>query len=401
MALVCFCATACQGKKKYPDAPPYKEHPTGEFPIVASYAFYDPYMTDEQFEWVKEAGFNTIMKAQSYDDARRLSEMAAKHGIAMFVSIPAIRDTLQTARVVDLYKDNPVVWGFNVIDEPNASQFPWLAQIQDSIVKYAPGQNSFFNLLPEVSSKQLGAKSYKKYVEDFTTTVNPPFLSLDIYPVRQAKNGSIYVADALYSTMEVISKVARESGRPLWAYILSNKHWSYPAPREEYIRFQAFSALAYGAQGLIYYTYLMPDFDREAGEYSLAPIDWDGLRTPTWYMVRNVNRELQQLAPVFLGAEVVSVTHTGTRVPEGTKRTNRLPAPFRGIESFGEGTTVSHLRNGDREYLLVVNRDVNKRQLVRLTRTAPVTRLYGDGTEIENPDQEFVLDKGGYALFRF
>lgn len=400
LTLALIVVLAACSKKKYPEAPQYREHPKGEFPVVACYAFYDPYMTDTQFEWVKEAGFNTITKALGYKDSKRLAEMAARHDIPLIISHRGVWSEDETADVVVPYKDNAAVWGFSLMDEPNASQFEWLKEMRKRVERYVPEKLAFINLLPDVQPGQLGAKSYADYVEDYVSTVNPPFVSVDIYPVKRKKSGEIFIDDCLYRTMEVIRRVSQESGRPFWSFILANSHWMYPAPKEEYIRFSVFTALAYGAQGLAYFTYLLPDFDIENGEFSMAPIDREGNRTATWYMVRNVNGEVRNLADVFLGAEVTEVTQTGERIPEGTRRAYRLPKPFVGIESYGPGVTVSNLRNGGNKYLLIVSRDVLGSQKVRLSRTRPVARLYGDGTEAMENGPYIELEPGGYALYK-
>lgn len=391
--------TACA--REYPVAPPYIPHPSGHFPITASYALYHPYMTDQQMEWVKEAGFNNITKVLSYDDTDSLIRLASKHDVTVLVANFDMRDTLKTKSGVERYKNNPTVWGFTAYDEPNANKFAYLSVLERKMLQYAPQKTRFFNLLPAVGSQWLGVNNYRDYVEDFVETVNPPFISVDIYPVNiDRKTNKRFVAPMLYKTMEVIRDVAEESDRPIWCYILSNQHGSYPKPTREYIRFSVFTALAYGAQGLTYYTYAMPDFDKGKGEYSNAPIDWNGKRTDVWYMVRDINNEVRNLEKVFLGAKVLDVSQTGAEIPDATKRLKTLPAPFGIIESDGIGLTVSHLRNGSEDYLLLVNRDINRKQKVYLSRRQPVTRIYGDGSEKIDKSNTFTLNPGGYALFR-
>lgn len=399
LAVMLTALTACGQQREFPDAPPYREHPNGEFPITASYAFYTPYISDEQFEWVKEAGFNNLQKSLSEEMTDTLLKYAARYDIPMFVSIPGMRDGTRTREVAEKYKDNPLVWGYSIFDEPVASQFDMLREVSDKVKKYSPDQNVFINLLPSMDPEHLGTRDYRQYVEEFVAVVNPPFISYDVYPIKKTKAGKIYVDPIFYETMEVVSDVARRSGRPFWNYVLSNSHWMYPKPTLNYLRFQIFSALGYGSQGIDYYTYLMPDFDKGKGEYSDAPIDWDGRRTDVWYMARDVNREVKALEKVFLGAEVVDVAHTGASIPRGTHRLERLPAPFTVIDSNGEGLMVSHLRNGEKEYLMVVNRNVEKKQKVYLGRTRPVKRLYGDGKEKMESGKNFTLDPGGYALY--
>lgn len=398
--LFVFALQACAERKQYPKAPAYMHHPHGEFPISASYAFYSPYMTDRQFEWVKEAGFNNIMKSLDRKNTEALLEMAVRHDMPLFIGEWGINDPSRISGIVRRYKDNPLVWGYTLYDEPAASKFGFVAELADSVNTYSGGQNAYINLLPAVSAGALGSKDYRTYLEDYVETVNPPLISYDIYPVKQRKDGSIYVEPVYYETLETVRDVARESGRPFWSYVLSNKHWNYPKPTREFLRFQIFTALAYGAQGISYYTYLMPDFDKDAGEYSDAPIDWNGNRTDVWYMVSDVNREVRNLEKVFLGAEALEVAHTGTRIPDKTKRLEQLPAPFTVIDSDGEGVLVSRLRNGSDEYLMLVNRDVLNRQKVYLGRSRPVTRLYGNGKEKSEKTPYLTLEPGSYALYR-
>lgn len=396
----CFFFSACAGEKEFPNSPRYIPHPSGRLPIVASYAFYNPFITDVQFEWVKEAGFNTVNKMLYPSDLDSLLRVAERHDVYVISSIPGMLDEKNTRSYVAPYNDVPQLWAFSMGDEPSAERFPTVAENYGRLSRYAPDKLPYTNLLPAVGSRQLGTSGYKDYVEDFVMEVNPPFLCFDAYPVQKDAQGRVYVNDIFYRSIEVVSDVARRSGRPFWSYILANRHAFYPKPKEDYIRFQAFSALAYGAQGLLYFTYLMPDFDKGKGEFSDAPIDWNGRRTPVWSMVRNVNAEIRNLEPVFLGAEVVDVSHTGSSIPKGTKRLRSLPSPYISLDSDGEGVMVSQLRNGDENYLVVINRDINRRQKVSVEVSQPVVRLLGNGSEKVFDGGSVTLSPGGYAIFR-
>lgn len=400
MLIAATVLPACAGKPKYPEAPRYNQIPPDEIPIVASYAFYPPFITQQQFEWVKEAGFNVLNKMLDQEEMDSCLALAERNGLYFTVAPWTIMNLEKLQSVVERYKGNPWVWGYRVADEPTASDFPKLRAVTSEIERLDPGQNIFINLFPEMGKKYLGARNYKAYLEEYVKTVNPAFISFDIYPVRQRSDGSVYVDYGCYNTYETIARVASESGRPFWSYVLSNAHGFYPKPEEAYIRFQVFTSLGYGSQGIAYFTYMAPDFDRGKGDFTDSPIDTEGRRTATWYMVRNVNREVRQLSTVFLGAEMIEVAHTGKRIPKGTKRFHKAPAPFVGIESLGEGVMVSHFRNGAREYLMLVNRDVNDAQKVRLNISRSVTRIFGDGKERPDTTGVVTIDRGGYALFR-
>lgn len=108
------------------------------------------------------------------------------------------------------------------------------------------------------------------------------------------------------------------------------------------LRLQVFSDLAYGAQAIQYFTYRGLQHDEPTEVYDL---------------VKTVNQEVQRLAGIFLGAQVISVSHTGSEIPEGTKALGSLPTPIKSLTTSDTGAVVSVLEKGGNQYLVVVNRD--------------------------------------------
>ena len=384
----------------YPKAPYYQRLGTGEFPIMATYAFYEPLITPQQFQWVKEAGFNVISQNLSVADFEKCLELAKEYGLRVRAITYDQSKPSKIPGFVAKFKDNPVLFGYRGKDEPNVTQFDSLARLQATYQKLDPKSNIFINLLPAVGAKQLGAPDYKTYVEEYVRTVNPPFISYDCYPIKEDKAGNIYVDNIFYRTIEVVSDISKKSERPFWAFILCVQHMNYPKPTKAFLRFQMFSNLAYGAQGILYFTYQLPDYDRGKNTYSNSPIDSDGNRTDVWYMVRDVNRELINLQNIFLDSEVLDVSLTGQKIPDGSHRLKTLPAPFRILETGEEGVIVSHLRKDGHEYLMLVNRDVVNKQKVRLSRTREVVRILPTGKEKYEKSANVTLDPGGLALYR-
>jgi hypothetical protein len=124
-----------------------------------------------------------------------------------------------------------------------------------------------------------------------------------------------------------------------------------------HLRVQAYSHLAYGAQGLQYFTYWTTKSD--TWDFHEGPIRADGTRSPVYDRVRDLNREVQALRAVFLGAKVLSVAHTGETLPAGTKRFEP-EGPVESLKTEGQGAVVSRLAKSDRQFLVIVNRDINK-----------------------------------------
>jgi hypothetical protein len=68
--------------------------------------------------------------------------------------------------------DSPAVWGYGVIDEPNASQFDDLRKTVDRLRELRPGKLAYINLFPNYASPtQLGTKTYDEHVAKFIAQV--------------------------------------------------------------------------------------------------------------------------------------------------------------------------------------------------------------------------------------
>ena len=145
------------------------------------------------------------------------------------------------------------------------------------------------------------------------------------------------------------------------------------------LRLQIYSDLAYGAQGIQYFTYWTPQGD-SFWDYRFGPIGLDGKRTVAYDRVRAMNQELKALSGIFVGAKVISVRHTGDRIPRGTKRLTALPAPVKVLETEGTGAVVSLLENKGRLYLLIVNRDYERPMRLTFYADESVGRVLKDGS---------------------
>jgi len=210
----------------------------------------------------------------------------------------------------------------------------------------------YVNLYPNYAPPDaLGTPTYAAYVERFVAEVPVSFISFDHYPVvGQSLRGE------WYANLEVVSAAARKANKSFWAFALAVAHGPYPVPTVAHLRVQAYSNLAYGAQGLQYFTYWTTKSD--TWNFHEGPIRADGTRSPVYDRVRDLNREVQAMRAVFLGARVLSVTHTGAALPAGTRRF-AAEAPVESLETAGQGAVVSRLAKADRQFLVVVNRDIN------------------------------------------
>lgn len=378
--------------------PQYK-NPTGvEFPIMA----WTTYKTEkdiipENFSTLYDGGFNLSVTTLPDISLTTLTLKAASgSGVKILIDCPQIKDLKTIPKTISLFRNNPNLMGYYITDEPQASSFPKWKEYRDLIYQHDTIHLPFINLLPIVETERLQASDYETYIRKFINIVNLPFFSFDNYPIIE-KNNKITIRETFYENLEIASRVSICTSRPFWAFCLSAAHYNYPTPTKSHLLFEAFSALAYGAQGLSYYTYAT----RTDGtiKYHDAPLDSLGNKTKTWYIVQEVNQQIHNLTSVFLGSKLLGAWHTGDNIPRGTSRLHKLPSPFKKLISGNKGVLITHLTNNGKNYLIIVNHDVVNSQKISLTKDKSVKRIYPDGKTKSFASSKLTLDAGGYAIF--
>ncbi len=246
---------------------------------------------------------------------------------------------------------HPATYGYYLRDEPNARMFPALARYAAAYRKAAPDTRPYINLFPNYASqKQLGNATYQDHLEQYVTTVHPPFVSYDHYALMD--DGSL--RGGYFTNLEAVRAVALAHDLPFWNIVLANAHFSYAEPTAAGLRFQAYTTLAYGGRGISYFTYMTPN----SGNYRLAPIDQFGHKTPTWDMLRNVNLQIHALAPTLITLKSVGVFHHPD-VPDGCRALadSKYVATLSGTGRF----VVGEFEGPDgTPFVMVVNKDLHK-----------------------------------------
>jgi hypothetical protein len=226
-------------------------------------------------------------------------------------------------------------------------------------------------------------------------------LSFDHYPVIRAGQSGAALRPQWYENLEAVSAAARKADKPFWAFALATAHGPYPVPEISHLRVQIYSDLAYGAQAIQYFTYWTPT--PEVWNFHEGPVTADGKRTAVYDRVRQMNQEVQSLRGVFLGARVRSVGHPGDKLPAGTKA-YQPSAPVRELRTPGGGAVVSRLANRGREFLVVINRDVQHDVSLEVTLdgSAAVQRVEKDGSLRDlggDPKVQTKIGPGDAAIF--
>jgi hypothetical protein len=137
---------------------------------------------------------------------------------------------------------------------------------------------------------------------------------------------------------------------PFWAFVQSAKIPKHRLPTPAEIRWQAYTSLAYGAKGLWYFTYVS---SYNIG-YDTAILDRLDKPTSLYAAVRELNKEISNLAPILMRLKTKDVMHTGP-VSGNLKQfvPNRLLSDIKAdkllIGIFND--------ENESEYVMLVNKD--------------------------------------------
>lgn len=352
-----------------------------EMPVLAWMGPPPDQTTLERYRELAEAGFNHSFSW--FRDAGSMAvalEVAREAGVKLLICCPELRQ--QPEDTVRRFMEHPATGGYYLRDEPGAADFESLGDWVRRIRAVDDVRPCYINLFPTYASpQQLGTETYREHVTRFLAEVPVQILSFDHYPI---------VGDRLradwYENLEIIAAAAKGAGKPFWAFALAVAHDPYPVATVDGMRLQVFSNLAYGARAIQYFTYWTPT--SRQWNFHRAPIEADGTRTEVHDRVRQVNEELQRVAPVFLRAEVVEVWHAGDPVPLGTRRHEPV-APLVELDTAGRGAVISRLRGDGYEWLAVVNRGLREPMELRLRFDPSVP------VQVRSPRTEFRPVEGG------
>ena len=341
----------------------YKNPTDDEFPILGWFGILpDEEQTPERYREMAEAGFNiTFPHFSTLAQVRRALTAMNGTGIRLLAACNEIQS--DPKNTLYYLRRHPLVVGYFIGDEPNVAGMQAYGQACTNIRKYDPNKLVYGNLLPiYINVAEVGATSYRDYVQKYIEIVNTGLLSFDNYPIVQSGSSAV-IRDGFFENLQVIHEEADRVGWPFWAFALATAHSAYPVPTLTHLRLQIYSDLAFGAQGIQYFTYWTPL--GTPWDFHNAPIDENGNRTGVYYLIQRVNGVVQNLSWVFLGAHVKNVGFTAD-VPRGCTTYTKFPQEVIRLKC-DQGLLVSELENGGERFLVLVNHSLSTTKRITLS----------------------------------
>lgn len=374
-----------------------------EFPILASTAFYPTLTVNQEgkemwefkndFDSVRKCGFNMIDSWMTFgrEDNKKLAELAKAAGLRIqagnwdyFNSVVAVSDFLDDCKDIDTitlwkFKDEPDLKMIGLYHNSYKSLYHedgnkrmvvtnllggMVGKTFDKKIVNIDGENTLVDATLEESL-------YFNYVDEFEKKFGPGVFSYDAYPIQENAWG-IYMDDSAYQgfygnlifyackSYDHVEGNVRYRGRKFWAYVetLTMRAYNennvlcrrFPKAKEEYIRFEAFNALAFGAQGILYWTY----GDREPIRdevYFGGLMDASGYRTEAWYAAQKVNREIHALKDVFLNCHLLEFWFTSKKPDSSTPSQGKPRFINDYVEKFMYGNNIKNTNDTSTIYV--------------------------------------------------
>ena len=337
--LVCLSASAfcgCQNKnvnssisadKKYTQEalPKYEQH---EFELCGLWA--PRQMTEEAFLQYKNAGFNVVSftnhdelprtsETQYYIGSKRTEEalkLCKKVGLNAYISYGDSwfnrknegdeyfdNKPFSTHDLYGEYKD--IIKGVHINDEPHKDEMSPISDqaLIDDFEKVYPNAKYMVNIVSVTAGgKHYGYEDYQELYDDYINSIvsklKIPYISLDLYPFNTlAVQPDRYVA----SNYNMVAQSAKKLGAKKTMIVQSSAGAEFDSVLTEGdIRWQVYSALAFGAHNIQYYCYSVP----EEIDYNYCMLMPDN-KTPSdvYYYVQEINYEIQSMASAMLSYE--------------------------------------------------------------------------------------------------
>lgn len=247
--------------------------------------------------------------------------------------------------------DHPAVWMLGMVDEPSAKDMPYIAKAAAYVRSRVPHVPVYCNLYPSYAKvqetgraqrrSQLGTSSYREYIDEYCRTSPLDYICFDYYMYMPRRSERYKLYAGLYDNLNIVAEACRRTGRSLWFVPQVNSRRSDPlVPLSvNNLRFQAFTALAFGAEVITWACY-------GKGWWTNNVLTAKGEKTEQYEKLKKVNSELHAIGPAYMRFKNVATHFVGFPQTNGLDRIG-----VRFVGSFGN-EVLSGLRTAENTPLL-------------------------------------------------
>lgn len=306
--------------------------------IIGTYCLRTNACTEAHIADMKAAGIDFVWAKVD----RTTLDLMDKHGIGCVMTgvipdsvggchkghVHEVSDLARVDAMVDRFVDHPAIWGVNVGDEPNAVDFPHIGKVVRRVQERLPGKFPSINLNPiygttvkqtdgDVLKSDFGTETYADYIREYVKHVPTDYISEDHYPW-----GWRNMVSRMHENNRILGDACLASGRDFWVVLQANAHTEKPYCRrsmtEGTMRFQAYSAMAYGAVEISWACWCN-------GWWAENAIDTNGVKTATYHRIKNVNRQIRAIAKPYMMFRRVATDLVGFKGDPQVEGVNQVP----------------------------------------------------------------------------
>lgn len=369
-------------------------------------AYLIPMMTqelrDEMMQLCKDADIDILShvyparpwsaSTHTYAWYRAAMADADRYGLKLLTREQDVMDALNKSddelrEIAEKYKDLPGFGGFFIIDEPyNPSPY---AHAENIFREVCPDAYVNVNFLPQGAYPS--EEAYLRQLCDYGGLLtHGGTLSLDVYCFDERGGVNEWT---LFRNYSLLREAGLRMGNDTAVYVQSvGMKGGYRRPSGSDLRYNMMAALAYGVKEIKFFTWGTPTTDE--GPYTEAIIGRDNKPTDLYGEVCKINKKIHAIGTHLAACDATLVYHSQNKTNGAY---DVLPKDY--FLQAGKANVILSMleeRNGDSEYVFVVNKDFTAEQTVTLHFTGlstvfPVSDENGELTETALTDGALTL----------
>lgn len=280
----------------------------GKFPIGAWVPYYREKLNIGALERIRDSGINFVASTSCDEEEFSLLVKAGLKILANDDRIPYANVTgiLKVGEIASEIARKEGVLGIFVWDEPSPTMMDFCGAINRQVQKNREDLFGFINLHPNYSDvvRQRDGLSYEDYLEYFVSHCSPKVICYDHYPFYS--DG--FHAKEYFDNLASVRACCDRHGLDFWTFLQSTSFGENVIPTEAQLRFQANTSLAFGAKGVLYFTYTQVIHEENFGA---ALEDRFGNETPLYAYASALNRKIESIGSDLLDADYLGVRFFG------------------------------------------------------------------------------------------
>ena len=313
--------------------------------IIGAYILQPYARTEAHIRDLAECGIELVVCLSKPD--KQTLDLLEKYHVGCIVSglLPGwwggdgtAAGTLHERNTLDLYygaaekfEDHPAVWGVDIGDEPSALDFEHYGKIAETTEKAFTNQFAYLNLYPNYASVatnssdqttcQLGTATYEEHIEQYIQKISLPYISYDFYVYSMPKG---YGVGKMFENYITVASACRRTGRDFWYIPQVNSLYPEVFTSENRLRYQAYTALCYGATVINWACYT-------GGWWSNNVLDTNGNKTEQYDKLKKINKELKNIAALYMEYRTTDTHLIGFENESWAQSVKRIPSLDTGV----------------------------------------------------------------------